>query len=395
MTRAPARRAFTLIELLLAVFILAIGIISVTALFPAGIVQQQRAQDDQFGPLVAEAALGVLRNRVDAADFGTFEEHGQATVLQASCFRQSFVYRPTTGDWSWARPSLYRVSGGVAGRQPDGAIDIFGSGLLATGYPGQTGSYTHEFGNLGLGPVRGIPFNLARSPSPNQAPAFIVTQRERCWPMIAEGPAGDGVVPDYMWECMFRRSGGRIQVGIFVYRVVGQGGARRMWVSPTLLPVRRVVASTSGNGSTIAFAQAQQAIVAPGWTPGATPAFPGPFTSGTMGAAQGLTATDFQVNAIPQLWNQWQLPGQWVLDNNASVHRVLRGRLLGGASEAPEVRFSSPIPVPPVSESAGDYELELQGRPLIPGVRSFFFIPGIPDDGSTQLVPVYATVRDL
>ena len=51
------RRAFSLIELLLSVFILAIGIISVSALFPAGIAQQQQTADDQLGPVVAEQAL--------------------------------------------------------------------------------------------------------------------------------------------------------------------------------------------------------------------------------------------------------------------------------------------------------------------------------------------------
>jgi prepilin-type N-terminal cleavage/methylation domain-containing protein len=64
-------RAFSLIELLLAVFILAIGIISVSALFPAGIAQQQQTADAQLGPVVAEQALGLLRSRVKSEDFGT------------------------------------------------------------------------------------------------------------------------------------------------------------------------------------------------------------------------------------------------------------------------------------------------------------------------------------
>ena len=70
------RRAFSLIELLLSVFILAIGIISVSALFPAGIAQQQQTADDQLGPVVAEQALGLLRSRVKSEDFGTLEEFG-------------------------------------------------------------------------------------------------------------------------------------------------------------------------------------------------------------------------------------------------------------------------------------------------------------------------------
>ena len=69
-------RGFSLIELLLAIFILGVGVISVAAVFPAGIIQQRRTQDDVFGPVVAEAALSTIRSRLSQGDFGTFEEFG-------------------------------------------------------------------------------------------------------------------------------------------------------------------------------------------------------------------------------------------------------------------------------------------------------------------------------
>ena len=69
-------RAFSLIELLLSVFILAIGIISVSALFPAGIAQQAQTADDQLGPVVAEQAPALMNqfSQVLAAenDFGGY-----------------------------------------------------------------------------------------------------------------------------------------------------------------------------------------------------------------------------------------------------------------------------------------------------------------------------------
>jgi prepilin-type N-terminal cleavage/methylation domain-containing protein len=102
------RRAFSLIELLLSVFILAIGIISVSALFPAGIAQQQQTADDQLGPVVAEQALGLLRSRVKAEDFGTFEEFGVTNLLAQSIANGSYVFRPSAGDWSWIRPGVIR-----------------------------------------------------------------------------------------------------------------------------------------------------------------------------------------------------------------------------------------------------------------------------------------------
>ena len=94
--------------------------------------------------------------------------------------------------------------------------------------------------------------------------------------------------------------------------------------------------------------------------------------------------------------NQWQMPGQWMVDNNGNVHRVVRGRRSVATSLDPmEVRFSAPIPMPSDTESAGDYELEfLSGKPFTPGVRTFHFIPTIPDS-NVQLVPVYVTVRGL
>ena len=39
----PARRGFSLIELLLAIFILGVGVISISAVFPAGVLTAQEA----------------------------------------------------------------------------------------------------------------------------------------------------------------------------------------------------------------------------------------------------------------------------------------------------------------------------------------------------------------
>ncbi|MFM8784997.1 MAG: prepilin-type N-terminal cleavage/methylation domain-containing protein, partial [Phycisphaerales bacterium] len=130
------RRAFSLIELLLAVFILAIGIISVSALFPAGIAQQQQTTDDQLGPVVAEQALGLLRSRVRPEDFGSFEEFGILSVLSGSTQSSSYAYRPAPGDWSWIRPGVIRTAQAdvqrPAAEQP-GSIDLFSRVAQRTG----------------------------------------------------------------------------------------------------------------------------------------------------------------------------------------------------------------------------------------------------------------------
>ncbi|MCK4873424.1 MAG: prepilin-type N-terminal cleavage/methylation domain-containing protein [Phycisphaerales bacterium] len=58
--RGTHRRAFTLIEVLMAVFILSIGLISLAAVFPAGIELQRRGADDLNSVTAANAMFGRL-----------------------------------------------------------------------------------------------------------------------------------------------------------------------------------------------------------------------------------------------------------------------------------------------------------------------------------------------
>ena len=69
------RHGFSLIEVLLSIFILSIGIVSIATLFPAGIAQQQRSVDEVMGPVVANNALGIIRSKVEQEDFGSLEDH--------------------------------------------------------------------------------------------------------------------------------------------------------------------------------------------------------------------------------------------------------------------------------------------------------------------------------
>ncbi|MBT4530807.1 MAG: prepilin-type N-terminal cleavage/methylation domain-containing protein, partial [Phycisphaerae bacterium] len=59
MMKRRVHRGFSLIELLLAIFILGIGVISIATLFPAGIAQQLKTTDDVIGPIVARNALSI------------------------------------------------------------------------------------------------------------------------------------------------------------------------------------------------------------------------------------------------------------------------------------------------------------------------------------------------
>jgi hypothetical protein len=427
MMRSPAtvRRAFSLIELLLSVFILAIGIISVSALFPAGIAQQQQSADDQLGPVIAEQALGTLRSRVRSADFGTFEEFGVFDVLGQSVASQSFAYRPAPGDWSWIRPAVVRQAQAnlltLPPAEQPGTIDLFAAVAQRPGPPGPgTGGGAQEFcefpqgiaGGLGI-TLYGAPYSTVQSLA---APAIFVSQRERWWPSVPSG-ATVTVPPQYAWECMFRRSGGRVQVAIFVFRVVGVGGALKPWNAaptgqpgtydnavgagmPALPPVpyRRVTATTSASAGAATTGQDTGTQVAQGWqqpvgvlnmgTVG--PYTTGTFVSGTGAAGQGLLPGDFPASALPQVQVQWQSPGQWIVDNNGNVHRVAIGRR--GPQDPVQVRFSAPVPRMPDAQAFDDYELP---NDTLPGLRTMHYVPVIIDANGTQLVPIYATVRDL
>ena len=117
MSRNPAtsrRAGFSLIELLMAIFILGIGIISIASLFPAGIAQQRGAMDDQVGPLVARNAMSLLRSRIPADAFGYSEDSNSVSPWDI---------RP--GDFPWLRPSVVTTTASGGGGPGLGSIDIF------------------------------------------------------------------------------------------------------------------------------------------------------------------------------------------------------------------------------------------------------------------------------
>ena len=409
--RAGAR-AFSLIELLLSVFILAIGIISVSALFPAGIAQQQASADDQLGPVVAEQALGLLRSRVSPQDFGTFEEFGITNVLQQSTAAGSYVFRPSAGDWSWIRPGVIRQQQQGVTVNLVGAIDIFST--LAQNMGNSTQEFCEFPTGVTGGGVRlfGAPYSTART---SLAPPIIVTQRERWWPTVPEG-AAIGTPPQYAWDCMFRRQGNHVQVAIFVFRVIGVGGAAKTYTAAVTGQPALPASVTNGNYPDLPPVPYRRVLVRPG-TDGATGttgtrignqlqtgwAQPSvlsltqqsPFATGMVTTTQGISATDFSANAVPLVTQHWQLPGQWLVDNNGNVHRIAVGRRNVG--DAVLVRLSAPVPRVPATQAFDDYELQPTGAtdPVPQGVRTIHYVPSIIDANGTQLVPVYATVRDL
>jgi len=405
----PHRHGFSLVELLLAVFILGIGIIGISALFPAGIAQQRQANDDIMGPIVADNAMALLRSRLKPEWFGTMEEFDEQPDELFPNGSPSEIHRDTVpGDWEWKRPGFLftntpePVPESVPAPVMDkvGAIDIFsayvtsfqagtpfGAGLDVTKVATETRPPLPPPG--GLLRMYGIPYNSVVG-----LPIVLFSQAERSYPVVTPDMiTPDGVItgpnkvkrPAFFWECMFRRFAGRIQVAVFVYRV-GDGGGEP----------REYIVAQGGPGN----------LIPP--LPMLADLSVAPFMRLRFGGWDGVSTTFadnalvFKTTATPPIATEliplesWQHPGQWILDEYNTVHRVLSGRR---TSKDLEVSLARPIPAqPPLAELFGNIFFSdgtTNGSiPTDPGARFIWFMP-TSDANGFSIVPVFVTVQEL
>ena len=446
------RRGFSLVELLLSIFILGIGIISVAAIFPAGIAQQVQSRDDLLGPVVAAQAMSTIRANVGQEDFGTFEQFGLSEG-DARTHLPGDAQSTIPGDWGWMRPSFLLAPATVGvpptlDSDPDplhGAIDIFGvrrtresegfSDLQETSNEDDENAYitTSDLASLTTGNINGnvggaqrstdpffppfdsvnepgslwgIPFNRSRysilsDPNPslgqgNVPPDHRVNplRRGRAEPLrtITQGerawPQG-AERPEYYWDCLFRRYQGRVQIAIFVYRV-GFGGQEAKPYT--------VAAHTSANNPT-GFWQHESPVPVridfaeeDRWLPtGANPDSP------LDDLAIPGTEPDGAVlaPALDPYTDGWQFPGQWILDQHGNVHRVYKGRR--SPADGP-VRLAQAVPYMPQQAASGnlfDSNFDLIEDPSeASAVKSIWFVPPETRDG-VFLTPVFVMVKDL
>jgi len=432
-------RGFSLIELLLAIFILGIGVISIATLFPAGIAQQQKTAHDVIGPIVARNAMTILRSRLEQEDFGgasQFDERwpfkrlsdplvDSYSICDASRGEEVVNPWPTIcGDWMWRRPAFVPLDYGddedplsVAVR---GAIDIFattetevigGQGLpiVETWFPNQD---PEDYANNFVPP--GIPYNKDRYPDvdliggvgdgPDGIPESLywpvvrVFASERQYPMWTGDPA-ERPEAEYYWDCMFRRYEGRVLVAIFVYRVVDPSQMGAFTIDTSAIP----------DTSTIPILDFPRHVDLTDPTQSST---------GSWSAVLDSEALTDTVNDVPTaLPNQWQFPGQWIIDQNGNVHYVQRGRRRPNDAEVRLASRPAEIPGFYSQETAEGFDHgvnvnwweEREMAPQSTGyitegvVTDIWFIPTNnpllnPNTGlymDRRIIPVYATVQEL
>lgn len=391
------RRGFSLVELLLAVFILAIGIIGISALFPAGIAQQRQATDDIMGPVVADNAMAILRTKLKPEWFGSCDEFFQPSDrAYPNGFAPAGLGNTIPGDWRWKRPGFLFANNTNTAINELGAIDIFsalytsnmlGGALGSALNPSLAATEDSDGGDPVAAPLFGIPFNRAMfdpqyQPWPSvtvradTAPLVIVTQQERSYPM--SGSAGSGTKrPQYFWECMFRKFEGRVQVAVFVFRVSDSGGEPRAYT---------VAQSLAAQGALVPPLPMVANLSTTPWRVGGLDGIAVTISDNStlLSVAPAATPASLQVE------QSWQSPGQWIIDEFNSVHRVLMGRR---TTKDSLVTLTRPLPDQPgIPAFFGNANTGAVGAN--PGVRAPAFIPTT-DARNFTLVPIYATVQEL
>jgi len=453
--RSP-RRGFSLVEMLLAVFILGIGVISIAALFPAGITLQRQAADDTIGPLVAKNAFATLRSKLSQSDFGDFDDFGaQPSFIPGEGPAGSIqpVGAPSwlplpSGDWGWMRPAFYTRPGSATSPDPIlGTIDVFSADYTRQQGPFNIGSrfapagvWATEMPNgipTGGTPIAlfGIPYNrqkfqlfdlVLNDPSVLSTPPFnnlnvqalsepniTFTQAERSFP---QGASVTGR-PSYYWDVMFRRYGGKVQAAVFVYRVSAPGGEPADFRVRALSNAQLTGTPAAPTGSFFATASTPPIpalYLAPVFGTGSGTAATWPYRVGTVptqfSAANGYSVppredeifgTHRGTPFAPELiWDDWQLPNAWWIDNHGTVHKVLQGRTRAGTATSTDsgqgpVKLLRPIPILPTSPVNGVVpNVAYPNRGPNAFIQGIWYVPQRDSRGNI-LTPVYAAVEAL
>jgi type II secretory pathway pseudopilin PulG len=189
-SRPALRSAFSLIEVLLAVFILALGLLGLGAMVPVVIREQRDAADATLGMIAASSAEVYLKNRPDLNRY-TDDQGGN---------------QPTAMGWGvWYRRTIW---------SQDYAWETTPKGFKDMHAPDEDDEPGFAFNTL-TGRMR-----IQQEANSTATPCFIRVQ-DRLWPDAAAG----GSQPRFVWDFVGRRlplAAGQpqqIQMAVFVRRI--------------------------------------------------------------------------------------------------------------------------------------------------------------------------------
>lgn len=192
---------FSLVEVLIAVVVLALGILGLAAIFPAVIAQQRNAQSETLGSVAASTAKANLQRETSRLPWQLMERDGGLSFDGTStCDAPRH-----NGLWSvfdWGQGEAYALDRNVFETYRDTGAVLFGGGRECVGSAGGLNPPIYE-------PIEFYPTKDDRDP---------LFAHERLLPEPFSGPD-----PQFVWDFVPRKvgSGGQVQLqlAVFVRRI--------------------------------------------------------------------------------------------------------------------------------------------------------------------------------
>jgi Tfp pilus assembly protein PilV len=357
--RDRSRSAFSLVEVLIAVVVLALGVLGLAAIFPAVIVQQRSANEQVQSRGVAKVAQAIL-TRSEAAgslpwdqlEIDAIFSTGDGIVNTDSmssqaCGKQLFVGLWEPG-WDWDKSERQEVSTLLSDA---GAVPFYAGRLCSTTTVG--GRVIRSLSSI----------NKGRAPLPEE----LILVRERLVPSVFSGAS-----PQFVWDVVARKTAGRpglgglIQAAVFVRRIdpnlrVPAGKGLSELFLPSTAPTVTEPAPRPLRFP-VAVDQSGRAVPDDG---GSDKRYAAPVsmqvTTGTLdasGASKEIVFNDTAASTVRR--DQAAQSGQLLLDNTGVVRKVVRVLLAdNGTTRGVEVD-------PAVSSSEAKSLIQIVFTPQVP-----------------------------